>query len=337
MNDRDCAIVVGINLYPGFSPLDGAEYDAKAFAAWLAEPGGGDLPCGNIQKIVTSQFHPPLPTGPVKAKPIGQHFDDALGAILPQVQEQSGRRLYLYFSGHGFQGSARPEEAAVYTANATQFQPYHIAGTRVAERAQMAAVFEEIVLVMDCCRGIKLTQQILDPFLNLPVNAPGAANVKTFFAYGAPIGAAARERAFPPDTQVCGVFTHVLLEALRRASPDPQGRVLGSQVKNYVHTKWPQYSLDAQPKFAYDTAQEIVFATRPAGTGTAVHFTLSPPLPAPSELVITGAALPQEAHVPTQEGQAHCALPPGLYKASLSGTDRTVLFEAIGAQVNATL
>ncbi|NTV96679.1 MAG: hypothetical protein HGA75_14920, partial [Thiobacillus sp.] len=74
MNDQDYAIVVGINYYPGLGSLQGAEYDAGQFAAWLEDPAGGGLPPANVRRVRSSDFHPPPPASPFEAKPDANNF-----------------------------------------------------------------------------------------------------------------------------------------------------------------------------------------------------------------------------------------------------------------------
>ena len=54
MPNRDhYALVVGIDRYRSFSPLEGAVNDANHFISWLASPTGGDVPEGNITKLLS--------------------------------------------------------------------------------------------------------------------------------------------------------------------------------------------------------------------------------------------------------------------------------------------
>ena len=50
----DFALCVGIDGYPGLTPLSGAEYDARAFHDWATGAGGVDP--NNAELIVSSQF-----------------------------------------------------------------------------------------------------------------------------------------------------------------------------------------------------------------------------------------------------------------------------------------
>lgn len=187
---EDYAIITGINLYPGLSSLQGPEIDAQMFASWVTDPNGGSVPSANVHTILTSHYHPPPPNSPLEADPNALRFRAALLNIItvpPRNHETHvGRRLYLYFAGHGFQGNSTWEEAVLYTANAVPIAPEYIQGTRYANMIKSAGLFKEIVLVMDCCRSVSLTGNISDPHLFLPPNP--AVPVKRFYAYATSCG-----------------------------------------------------------------------------------------------------------------------------------------------------
>lgn len=264
----DYAILVGITRYPVLGDLQGAEGDACRFREWLIDPAGGAVPLENVHLIVTSNFHPPEPASVEEAGPADSQFKRILNRIILSngaQRERAGRRLYLYFSGHGFTTTERPE-AALYTAPATLSSPEQIAGTRYLEKLQGAALFEELVLVMDCCRTMEVMSQIVQPVLNLLPNPARANQVRVFKAYGAPNGLLARERRFEPEGRVEGILTHALLAALRQAEGDTHGRVTGPQIKGHILNRWKELTRDipaAQPEIDVTHAEELVFAERP--------------------------------------------------------------------------
>jgi hypothetical protein len=337
MNNEDHAIVVGIDLYPGISPLSGAQNDAKAFAAWLVAPDGGVLPPGNIHFVLTSHYHPPDPPLPCLAGPNVSQFGAQLQALLADTTGQPrpfpvGRRVYLYFSGHGFMGFSTWDEAALYAANATLVAPEHIAGTRVANALKAAGAFDEVVLVMDCCRDVTLTERIVDPLLKLSPNPTRAAKVRTFYSYAVPCGGKSRERQLTPGGPVQGVFTHVLLEALQHAPGNQHGYVRGENIKNYIHNRWPALSNETGPQIQVDTANDLVFAMRPPPglVRTTVRIAVDSPLPAGAEVVILDGQLQEALRLPVGNGSVSCLLIPGFYKMRLEGTGREKLFQVMG-------
>lgn len=356
MNVDDHAIVVGIDLYPGIASLEGAQGDAESFADWLAEPDGGGLPSGNIHKILTSQYHPPPPVRPALADPSSQRFSDAIQALLADASGcprtfPVGRRLYLYFSGHGFLGSSTWEEAALFAANATSLAPEHIPGTRIANAVKASAAFQEIVLIMDCCRDVSITGRICEPVLFLPLNSPQAALVRTCYAYAVPRGSQARERQMISGGPVQGVFTYVLLDALRRAPGDNLGQVTGQAIKNYIHNRWSDVApKDDSPLIEVNSANDMTIAMRPSSPlhdpsgvaepiqpQTIVSFSIVPPAPDGSQLVIMDGQLQEILRQPINGGSASCPLTPGIYKAYLDGTNREKFFQAMGASIHEQL
>ena len=350
MNDRDFALVVGINLYPGIGPLQGAQLDAEEFAKWLQSPDGGDLPDGNVHTLLTSQFHPPMPARPAHASPTENLFEDEFLQLLidpatSRPYTPPRRRLYLYLSGHGFSGSYEGmNEAALYAANAHSPSYRHIAATRYAEWAKAAAAYEEIVLIMDCCRDMSLTRVINSLMLDKVQNPAGAVAVRKLAWYAVPAGAKARERQIEANGPIRGVFTYLLLEALRKATPDKQGQVTGQAVANYIQTRWPDLAnKELPPELPVDTARDLVFATHqpaledlPHTTETRVKFELSPPVAGDSSILLTNGRI-EVAHIPLADSHAEWSLPAGLYKAQLQGQPRQQLFEVAGEEVHVTL
>ncbi len=350
MNDRDFALVVGINLYPGIGPLQGAQLDAEEFAKWLQAPDGGDLPPGNVHTLLTSQFHPPLPARPANANPTENLFEDEFLQLV--IDPATGRpytpprrRLYLYLSGHGFSGSYEGmNEAALYAANAYSPSYRHIAATRYAEWAKAAAAYEEIVLIMDCCRDMSLVRSINSLMLDKVQNPAGAVAVRRLAWYAVPAGAKARERQIEEKGPVRGVFTYLLLEALRKARPDAQGRVTGHAVAQYIQTRWPDLAnKELPPELPVDAGRDMVFATHqpdlsdlPPDAEARVLFELAPPVTGDNAILLTNGRV-EVARIPLANSHAEWKLPAGLYKAQLQGLPRQQVFEVVGEEVHVTL
>ena len=345
MNDQDYAVVVGINYYPGLGSLKGAEFDADQFAAWLEDRAGGALPPGNVRRARSRDFHPPLPSSPYEAKPDDVSFESQLlDLVLDHAthapRQPAGRRLYLYFSGHGFSGTST-SEAALYAANAAFPQYRHIAATRYAEWLQAGALYEEIVLIMDCCRDMSLISPILSLALAPVQNPARSALVRQLGWYAVPAGMKAREREIEPGGPVRGVFTYLLLEALREAPADANGDVWADRVADHVQTRWPTLAPNqAPPVLPVDMQRNIVLARRLAEPLCQVAARTRPAAADGTPLVVYtyAAGQPKEVlRVAVQGGSAACALAPGLYKFSLEGGARSALVEVIGSQVDVEL
>lgn len=345
MNNQDYAIVVGINYYPKLGSLEGAEYDADQFAAWLADPNGGALPDQNIRRVRTCDFHPPPPATDFDAKPNVDSFQQQLLALVTNnagngLRQPAGRRLYLYFSGHGFSGSSA-SEAALYAANAGYPQYPHIAATRYADWLQSAALYQEIILIMDCCRDMTLISPILSIALHPYQNAAAAALVRQLNWYAVPVGMQARERQIDPNGPVRGVFTYLLLEALHKAPPDASGNVWADRVADYIQTRWTKLApSEPPPVLPVDQQRNIALARRTATPLCVVNIQTQPAVADGTTLVVEkyeAGQLKEVLRTTVQAGVATCSLEPNIYKFSLEGSTRAELIEVIGSEVHAEL
>ena len=237
----DWAIVVGVSKYPGISNLDGSENDASDFRAWLIDPSGGAVPSDQVRLILSSQF--PDPANVDIATPTNAEVERSF-EWLDDVAEQNrqngigrkvGRRLYLYFSGHGYAPSRN--DAALLMANATPRRSgNHIAGRLWAEWVYESGYFEEIALFMDCCRDSYTTVGMRPVHLNRVLNNNGIQDRKRFYAYGTQWDRKAWERLNPIDNKVHGIFTTALLSGLRGQAADmSSGLITASSLKSYLY------------------------------------------------------------------------------------------------------
>jgi len=228
----DWALVVGINHYPraGVDPLEGAVHDAKRFYDWVTDPKGGDVPIdvdpNKSHAVLLTSPDPALlgPPQPVFSQ-IFQFFENLMG----KLDNTTGRRLYIYLSGHGISPSGQESvrNAALLMANATAPSPLHcFPGNIWAEGTRSAARFREVVLIMDCCRDLKTNATII-PFVFGEAVAD-SKDCRLIEAYATDWDSKARELAFPPANQKQGVFTRSLLEVLKA------GRMNGTLLKESV-------------------------------------------------------------------------------------------------------
>ena len=237
MGDADWAIVVGVWLYPGLADLSGPENDAVAFAKWVRRPGPGNIPPEQVNLILSSDFAPPFPDVD-NAKPTRDRIEaafDQLDLVAQQNKQQGnglrvGRRLYLYFAGHGF--APILDESALLMANATRTRVrYHVAGKSWANWFYKAGYFDEVVLLMDCCR---------ENYPSSPVNPVGYGDIaganlgKRLFGFGTKWKKVSWERQMS-DGKIHGVFTTALLAGLNGAAAHPDtGLVTANSLRNYL-------------------------------------------------------------------------------------------------------
>jgi hypothetical protein len=364
MARTDYAILVGISHYPnpGFPPLQGPRRDVERFRNWLIDPQGGDVDPRHITTIVSPD--PPASVAPEQAPPQFTDFQVTFQHLVTggggSLQYHSDSRLYLYFSGHGFcEIRNQMPQAAIYAANASRLFNWNIAGTLYALWVREAAVFGEIVLVMDCCRDAEATKLMLNPPLPVIVNPGAARNVKLFCVYAAPKGGKAQERPLPElNHEVHSLLTHVLLDAFRHAPSDAEGNITGQMLKNYIENAWPAAcgAIPADPPEIYiPPTGDIVFSRRPprrlaqtlrltgwvAGDTLEIHdgrnqlfATLSLPAPGSAEGEVVWADRGKET-LAFSDGVLILPLPAGLYRARLLGAagERQQLFQAGGEDV----
>ena len=76
------ALIVGIDNYPAFRALKGAEGDANDVEEWLTQEIG--VPAANVKKLVSSQYTFP---NVYQAKPITQEIYDWLDDLEAQATE----------------------------------------------------------------------------------------------------------------------------------------------------------------------------------------------------------------------------------------------------------
>ena len=242
---EDWALVVGITAYPGISALSGPERDAVDFYNWVtaAKPEGGgvdpDPNTGRAKLIITSTCIPPPPYQLfLEAKPTMERINEVFEGMYALAQKnnaagkgrQIGRRLYLYFAGHGLEPK---DEVALLMANATEgIWNNHISGTGWANWLYKAGLFEEILLFMDCCRDYFPSVAPNPVFPELL--AGNNMEKKRFYAFATAWGKKSWEREME-DKQVHGVFTTTLMKGLRGAACDRfTGQITTTSLRGYL-------------------------------------------------------------------------------------------------------
>jgi hypothetical protein len=230
MQNDDWAIVVGVKAYfdPDLAGLEGPENDANEFYQWAISDDGGAVPPGQAQLILSSMYNPPFKAA-TDAMPTAEAVKiafDHLRSIAAENGENDngrvvGRRLYLFFSGHGFAPSHRDDLTAMLTADASVKQDKlpHIVCSYMADFFWRARYFEEILLFVDCCRSIMECSQLYMPYEE--ERGREYWNVRRFYGYGARVAKESREWKMA-DGQVHGVFTRTLIDALKGAAYDPK-------------------------------------------------------------------------------------------------------------------
>ena len=259
----DYAVVIGINWYPGLSHLDGPVNDAHNFRAWLLDAVGGNVPDRNIKMILSPAT--PDAMNRSNAKPARDMIIEAFEAILDQKDDRGriGRRLYIYMSGHGF--APEVDDSALLMANASPRFIHHIPGRPYANWFHSSAKFDEIVLLMDCCRD-DLSMAPFQPPPWREEHSTNAAYVKRYFVFATrPFQPAAEIPIFEAG-KTQGIFTTAFLAALKMAKRDDEGKLWGQAVKDFVLNHMPKLAageLYQEPVFEFN--EDIVFSKAEAG------------------------------------------------------------------------
>jgi hypothetical protein len=201
---------------------------------------------------------------PATPEPTDLMLDVAFERLIDASQANGGvggRRLYVYLAGHGC--SPTIDDVLLLAINAAPKRTgHHLAGRLVANWFRKAAFFEEIVLIMDCCRENypRITAR-LPPWEDINGHRP----VRFLYAYGTQYGQASREGLDPESNQVRGLFTLALLAGLRGADRDAAGRLRTSALEGFVYNYMQQRAPAVigapvqDPEFDYRHNREIVF------------------------------------------------------------------------------
>jgi hypothetical protein len=194
-----------------------------------------------------------------------------------------GRRLYLWFSGHGITPRGPGEDCAVLMANASLlFLGRSIPGRRVADSFRKRAIFREVVLLMDCCREVLGSA---DAFLSFDDQGDPTLGDRVGWLYGFATKWASQsaERLLPHPLDPTapplwhGVFTHTVLEGLSNAADD-HCQITSESLARYVSQRVQDFLLpedNQRPDFQFSSDHPIVFGD---GILTEVKVTLSQPV-----------------------------------------------------------
>ena len=327
---NDYAVVVGVGRYPGLSAdLDGPDNDAKDVYDWLISEKGGNVDPAHIKLLRSGDFEPPDPDHP---QPAVAGIEEALKWVEKQTRETNGDRLYLYFSGHGF--SPLLEEAAIFTAEATQVSPTNVYAYAWLRWFRNAQRFREVVLWMDCCMDFQQTVPVQEVIMRseLGTSVPGPVF----------IGLAAHTRRAlelkMADGKVHGVFTWTLMKGLAGGAADERGQVTGESLRTFLYAVMPEYlpddvrragEIDLQPFVRAD--QDLVYRTLHDRPKCRVHLSV-PDSAAGQQLKIWTGRPPRRVHSKRLDGtQWDGSLVRGLYVAEVPSAKLRHGFQITGS------
>lgn len=191
------ALVVGINNYPS-SPLKGCINDASAFASIIEADGDGS------------------PNFDVKLMTDVQTKNKLKGLIIDLFKGDSDTSLF-YFSGHGFIDDIG---GYIVTPDATQ----HDVGVSMDEILAIAndSKSKNKIIILDCCHSGKF-------------GSPKISGGKTtHIAEGVSILTASKDNEPSLEVNGHGVFTNLLLNALKGGAADLRGHITPGSIYAYI-------------------------------------------------------------------------------------------------------
>lgn len=206
----DFGLVVGVDNYPHYLSLRGAVRDAERFHRWLLDANGGAIPEERARLVISSL----QPLSPLK-----DQIDRELDQIVREANALGGgRRLYFHFSGHGI--GIQPDDVALLLAmwSLDRLAVHGFALSTHAYRGNLVkmGLFDEIVILLDCCRTT-VTGAVGSP-PELTLTPDRHCDTEYFVAYATPLGQSALERPTATGSSWEGVFTRRVLRILRGRS-----------------------------------------------------------------------------------------------------------------------
>jgi hypothetical protein len=266
-NHHDHAVVIGIRRYSDSSnnnrwitDLKGPDNDAEAVAKWLRDPDGGGLPTDNVKVARSADYPNPF------EREVGPHqraVHDAFTLIAKHPRQAyggqyTGRRLYIYISGHGH--AQTRNQAALLTADAEWEDPRSVLINSWLDWFWHEARFQQFVLWADCCATrVPPAAAAFSVCSRRRRNAPNAGNGLLFEAFAAPFGLKAVERRMDEDGKCHGVFTWALLKGLKGAAAR-DGKITSYTLRDYLNQSMVGFMRDDQ-KVAGIVATEPAFGT----------------------------------------------------------------------------
>jgi hypothetical protein len=170
---KDFALIIGIDHYRHLEKLNGAINDAQRFRDWLLREDGGNVPPGNVRFA---------PSQPDRVCPVKDQIDNALEDLIRAAKRNhGGRRLYFHFSGHGAGRELIDDVALLLAEWPLTGGGRALSADKYKQRLIGLHVFEEIVVLLDCCRRTARSAPGLGPKLQLEPG-PGCSTMH-FVAY----------------------------------------------------------------------------------------------------------------------------------------------------------
>jgi hypothetical protein len=332
------AVCVGINHYPEFRPLNGAENDAIRFSKWLLNPDEGGLPADQVETILLDPGEDRSRLHRLNAKPSRDQVFHWLSVFQRRFKQRldddpyawDTSRLYIYLSGHGL--SSDIQDAALLLANAgPDMLGENISCARLITYFGNSQYFKELVVFADCCRErakeFDLGAIPLTPAKN------NFGRMRTLLGCATGFGDLAFEdsasAAPAPDgdpDEARGFFTQALMECLTAGSADPDdadgmdSNELGMRVTKRVLELTKSRPKPQRPCMITDISDPIKFTSPPAREGlNEVLIELA--APATHDLIVINAKAEEVGRLPKGAQTLSLKLPRQRYRVRSEETD----------------
>ena len=276
VHPEDHAFVVGIDHYPQLGCLSGAVNDAQAFANWLLSPVGGGLDGDNVTTVITTDEHKDKTIRPTRTRPARDDIVIPLDELHAQANGRPGfrlgRRLYLYFAGHG--GAVQEEtigsgaDVALLCANCAPDRLMHnVQAQLYADWFGRARFFDEVVLFMDCCRSSRLFIPALllgQPYPKI-VRSEEVEPARHLYGFATQWDHFAYESEAAAGEEPRGDFSKALLDGLTGGAADGEGTVTSERLDTFVTNSLRAQARGAieadvqRPLFVFDRFRPITF------------------------------------------------------------------------------
>jgi len=232
-NDKDFAIIVGINDYQELPTLSGPIADANTFKEWLLSPDGGDMPEDNC-KLVDAGKNPFIPTQDL--------VDEKLNEIIAGGGKY--RRLYFFFAGHGI-GLDWNSNGLCLPGWTSSFRNKSLSSKAYLDYTVGSDNFKEVFFFLDCCRDRLINAIALPPTLGLP--RPRGQGVKSLVLFASDFEELSGEA--PGEdmaSTVRGYFSQALVAGLKGAAADQYGNITATKLVSFTQQKTAELAKAAQ-------------------------------------------------------------------------------------------
>jgi hypothetical protein len=334
LNADHWAVVAGINFYPGIRNLQGPMLDAATFRNWAQD--AGYVPDRQVLRVPCSLAHPELDDAQPSMEGISRPFETLFKAAEKRKFHRLGRRLYLFFSGHGIVAAktGQPDfnEAMGLAANAEpMLLAKHVALRSWAEWFRVLGIFDEVFLFADCCRDL---EDLVTP---MPITAPGDWRAergagRQFYVFSTKFASKAWEQTLGNPPQVRGVLSYVVTEALKNPKLyNARGELTASDLEAHIYNEVPKLSDKQEPviEYARKPNAELIVAKWVDRQQQTVQIRFLPPLPGATADLFAGGTMkaPLQSHVINGQTWVQQLDANLLYKVAIRNTSRKCLFE----------